>query len=92
MRATAFVLLLVTAAPASAADLPYRVGVANTDITPDHPIRLNVRDVRVLLKPRGASRIGDHLGCSLATELGGHVVAGGTQVLRSLGIAQANEV
>ena len=32
---------LVVAAPASAEPLPYRVGVAKADITPDHPIRLN---------------------------------------------------
>src|SRR3954451_10116268 len=41
MRTAAFLLLLLAAAPAPAADLPYRVGVAKADITPDHPIRLN---------------------------------------------------
>jgi len=40
MRTAALVLLLL-ATPAPAADLPYRVGIAKADITPDHPIRLN---------------------------------------------------
>src|SRR5262249_16126313 len=41
MRTAVLVLLLLLAGPAPAADLPYRVGTAKADITPDHPIRLN---------------------------------------------------
>ena len=41
MRTAAFLLLPLFAAPAPAEDLPYRVGVAKADITPDHPIHLN---------------------------------------------------
>jgi putative membrane-bound dehydrogenase-like protein len=41
MRTAPFLLLLLAADPAPAADLPYRVGIAKADITPDHPIRLN---------------------------------------------------
>jgi hypothetical protein len=58
----------------------------------DLAIRLDVRDVRVVLQARCASRIRDDLGRSFATELGGHVEAGGAQVLRSSRITQTHQV
>ena len=41
MRALLILSALASATPAFAGPLPYRVGVARVDITPDHPIRLN---------------------------------------------------
>ncbi len=43
MRAASLFVMLLACLPAVAADppMPYRVGVAKADITPDHPIRLN---------------------------------------------------